>query len=244
MFGTDLKKLRMQRGMSQEDIAEKLYVVRQTVSKWENGQSSPSVEQLIQLSTVLDVTIGQLLERNDKVTSNQYGNKCLAITKKAGMITAITNRLEGLNEAGVEVLFDIVMLLPDRERWKATTTPERIAELDAIKAQHEQEAAQAKEKENKEARQKEAEKRNQVYLEHARMFNAIKTVDIPTRYDLCVEEIRAIDFVCGGVSRCFPEYSYSVAGKYFHYGFVKGMRCAKAQAKKKQQKKKASSSID
>ena len=241
MFGATLKKLRMQKGFSQEDIAEKLHVVRQTVSKWENGQSSPSVEQLIQLSIVLDVTIGELLETKDEFASNQNVDKGLAVTKKVEMITAMKNRFEGMNETGVEALFDLVMLIPDRERWMETTTSERIAELDAIKVQREQEAAQEKERADKEAQQKEDEKRNQIYLDHARMFNAIKTIDMPTRYDLCIEEIRAIDFVCGGVSRCFPEYAYSVSDKFFKYGFVKGMRYAKAQAKKKQQKKKATS---
>ena len=52
-----------------------------------------------------------------------------------------------------------------------------------------------------------------------------------------VEEIKAIDFICGGVARCFPEYALGVANKYFSYGFANGMKCAKAQARKKAQKK-------
>ena len=68
------------------------------------------------------------------------------------------------------------------------------------------------------------------------MFNAIKTIDVPTRYDLEIGEIQAIDCICGGISRYFPEYAFSVAGNYFKYGFVKGMRYAKAKAKKKQNK--------
>ena len=38
---------------------------------------------------------------------------------------------------------------------------------------------------------------------------------------------RAIDYVCGGASRCFLEYVFSVAGRYFDYGFVKGLRWGK-----------------
>ena len=68
------------------------------------------------------------------------------------------------------------------------------------------------------------------------MFRAIEGIHVPTRYDLGVEEIQAIDYVCGEVRRFFPEYAYSVAGMYFDYGFVKGMRYAKAQFKKKQKK--------
>ena len=251
MFGSILKNLRLQKGLSQEDIAEELHVVRQTVSKWENELSSPSVNLLIHLSALFGEPIELLLEINDEFTSNHHvvsglkksaspsKGKCPTVTKKEEMIATMINRLEGMNEAGVEVLFDLVMLIPDRERWMASTPPERIAELDAIKVQREQEAALEKEKADKEAQQIADAKRNQIYLDHARMFNAIKTIDVPIRYDLSIEEILAIDFVCGGISRCFPEYAYSVAGKYFKYGFVKGVRYVKAQSKKKQREKEA-----
>lgn len=66
--------------------------------------------------------------------------------------------------------------------------------------------------------------RKRFYIDHVRMFRAIESGPVPTRYDLRVEEIRAIDYVCGGASRCFPEYAFSVAGMYFDYGFVKGVR--------------------
>ena len=114
-----------------------------------------------------------------------------------------------------------------------STSQERIAELDAFAAQHEQEAAMEKEKKAREAQQIADAKREQIYRDHARMFNAIKTVNIPSRYDLSIGEIEAIDFVCGEIRRYFPEYAYSVACKYFDYGFVKGMRYATARAKKK-----------
>lgn len=236
MFGSILKKLRTQKGLSQENIAKELYVVRQTVSKWESGQSSPGVDQLRQLSIILDVPIEDFLETNEEFTSNQNINNCLAATKKEEMITTIKNRLEAMNETGVKTLFDIVMCIPDRERWMAATTPERIAELDAINTQRDREEKLTQEKADKIAQQKENANRNQILHDYARMFNAIETLDMPTRYDLCIGEIMAIDYVCGGVSHCFPEYAYSVSGYYFKYGFVKGIRYAKAQAKKKQKK--------
>ena len=39
--------------------------------------------------------------------------------KKEEMIATMTNRFEGMNEAGVEALFNIIMLIPDKERWMA-----------------------------------------------------------------------------------------------------------------------------
>lgn len=61
MLSHNLKTLRMKRGMSQEELAEKVSVVRQTVSKWEKGLSVPDSELLIKLSEVLDVPVGTLL---------------------------------------------------------------------------------------------------------------------------------------------------------------------------------------
>jgi len=236
MFGSILKNLRLQKGLSQEKIAEELYVVRQTVSKWENHRSSPGTEQLIRLAAIFDVSIEQLLGvDNHRVTSDLHKReqKLDGETPKKEMIATLTKRFEGMNEAGVDFFFSIIMSIPDRERWMASTTPERIAELDDIKVQREQEEAKEKERREREAQQIEAARKQQYYFEYARMFNAINSIDMPARYDLCIGEILAIDFVCGGIRRYFPEYAYSVADKYFKYGFVKGMRYAKAQARKK-----------
>lgn len=152
--------------------------------------------------------------------------------KKEEMIATMTNRFEGMNTTGVEALFNIIMLIPAKERWMASTTPERIAELDTLKAQSELEEAKAKEQAQAEADQRAEEKRNQLYHDFAKMFDAIHTIDIPERYDIGTEEIKAIDFICGGVARCFPEYALSAASKYFSYGFANGMKYAKAQVKK------------
>lgn len=55
MFGENLKKLRLNRGLSQEKIANELHVVRQTISKWETGASSPYVEQLESILSLFDI---------------------------------------------------------------------------------------------------------------------------------------------------------------------------------------------
>ena len=61
MFCENLRLMRKKRGLSQEALAMRLNVVRQTVSKWENGISVPDAEQLIAISEVLDVSVGDLL---------------------------------------------------------------------------------------------------------------------------------------------------------------------------------------
>ena len=54
-------ELRTKRGMSQDELAEKLFVTRQAVSRWENGETTPNTETLKLLSRLFDVSINTLL---------------------------------------------------------------------------------------------------------------------------------------------------------------------------------------
>lgn len=61
MLNENIKNLRKSKELSQEELAVKLNVVRQTVSKWENGLSVPDADMLIALSQVLDTPVSTLL---------------------------------------------------------------------------------------------------------------------------------------------------------------------------------------
>ena len=61
MLNENIKKLRQEKGLSQEELAIKLNVVRQTISKWENGLSVPDSSMLITLADELDTSVGILL---------------------------------------------------------------------------------------------------------------------------------------------------------------------------------------
>lgn len=56
-----LLSLRKQKGLSQDDLAEKVFVTRQTVSRWENGETTPNIDTLKLLSKLYDVSINTLL---------------------------------------------------------------------------------------------------------------------------------------------------------------------------------------
>ena len=62
MLNENMKTRRKHKGLSQEELAQQLHVVRQTVSKWENGSSVPDAGMLIRLAEVLDCTVSELLE--------------------------------------------------------------------------------------------------------------------------------------------------------------------------------------
>ncbi len=61
MLNENIKRIRKSKGLSQEELAIKLNVVRQTVSKWENGMSVPDSSMLIVLADELDTTVSELL---------------------------------------------------------------------------------------------------------------------------------------------------------------------------------------
>ena len=60
IFGEKLKNERKNNGWSQEELAERLFVSRQSVSKWENGQNYPSIEIIIKLSDLFGLTIDDM----------------------------------------------------------------------------------------------------------------------------------------------------------------------------------------
>ena len=64
MVKENIKQLRKSKGLSQEELAIKLNVVRQTISKWEQGLSVPDAEMLISISEVFEIPVSTLLGEN------------------------------------------------------------------------------------------------------------------------------------------------------------------------------------
>ena len=83
MLKENIKALRKSKGLSQEELAIKLNVVRQTISKWEQGLSVPDAEMLITLSEVLETPVSTLLGEN---ISESKVDDIKAISKKIEII--------------------------------------------------------------------------------------------------------------------------------------------------------------
>ena len=84
MLSENIKSIRKSKGLSQQELAVKLNVVRQTVSKGEQGRSVPDSDMLISLSEVLDTPVHILL--GEKVSESQ-----------AEDLKAISEKLEVIN---------------------------------------------------------------------------------------------------------------------------------------------------
>ena len=70
-----ISQLRNDNNWSQEELAEKLNVSRQSVSKWESGQAKPDLDKIIALSNIFDVSTDYLLKDDNEEKSNKSTNK-------------------------------------------------------------------------------------------------------------------------------------------------------------------------
>lgn len=84
MLNENIKKLRKSKGLSQEELAIKLNVVRQTVSKWENGLSVPDSSMLILLADELDTSVSILL--GDPIADDTSVDDIKSISEKLEVI--------------------------------------------------------------------------------------------------------------------------------------------------------------
>lgn len=84
MLSQNLKIIRKSKGLSQQELAVKLNVVRQTISKWEQGLSVPDSEMLISISEVLETPVSTLLGEN-------------VVVPEADTLKAISEKLEVIN---------------------------------------------------------------------------------------------------------------------------------------------------
>lgn len=71
MLNENIKSLRKARGMSQEELAARLNVVRQTISKWEKGLSVPDAGTLVRMAETLEVSVSELLGAPAAETGSQ-----------------------------------------------------------------------------------------------------------------------------------------------------------------------------
>lgn len=64
-IGDKLKQARLNKNMTQEEVAEKLYVSRQSISNWENNKTYPDIGNVIALSDLYEVSLDELLKGSD-----------------------------------------------------------------------------------------------------------------------------------------------------------------------------------
>ena len=88
-FSSNLRRLRKRAGLSQDALAEKLSVTRQTVSSWERGNSYPDLDMLVHISDALATDPNELLYPNQKRRSGGVSRlvNCTPFVRQYGILS-------------------------------------------------------------------------------------------------------------------------------------------------------------
>ncbi len=110
-IGKKLKDARMRSGFTQESVAEKVNVSRQTISNWENEKSYPDITSVIELSNLYSISLDELLKGDEKMMEHlEESTNVVKSTRK--LIGAIL-----LNIITVILLITLSMFLSDRSYY-------------------------------------------------------------------------------------------------------------------------------
>ncbi|HDO9489881.1 TPA: helix-turn-helix transcriptional regulator [Clostridioides difficile] len=93
-IGKQIKKYRMEMGFSQEELSEKVFVSRQTISNWENNKNYPDIKSLLLLSSIFSVSLdilvkGDLEEMKEKIKAEDINGEDISRFKHDSNIFAI-----------------------------------------------------------------------------------------------------------------------------------------------------------
>ena len=88
-LGSQIKKYRSELSMSQDELAEKIFVSRQSISNWENEKTYPDIKSLLQLSEVFQVSLDQLIKGDLEIMKKEISTQELASFEKDAAIMTV-----------------------------------------------------------------------------------------------------------------------------------------------------------
>lgn len=132
-FNEKLIEIRKKQGLSQEELGMELQVSRQTISKWETGESLPDIERCKLLAEVLDVSLDDLVNY-DKENSNNLGLGVPPKGKHVFGITKVGEKGQIVIPAKARKIFDIqpgdnLIILGDVSQGIAIIKEKRLVEI-------------------------------------------------------------------------------------------------------------------
>lgn len=117
-FNNKLYDLRKQKGFSQEELANRLNVSRQTVSKWEVGDSTPDLEKLVAISDLFEISLDELVLGKAAVSSEETSSKSEVLSELKEKLLTDENKKrakKGFKIAGIVfgvlVLADVISMV-------------------------------------------------------------------------------------------------------------------------------------
>lgn len=88
-ISTQIKKYRGSLGLSQEELAEKIYVSRQTISNWETGKNYPDIHSLLLLSSLFNISLDQLIRGDVEIMREQIKENEITKFNRYGTVFSI-----------------------------------------------------------------------------------------------------------------------------------------------------------
>ncbi len=121
-IGSFLKKLRKEKNLTQESLAEQLNVSNRTVSRWETGSNMPDIGMLLEIADFYDVSIPEIIngERKSEIMDKDTRETAVAMAEygrnevKRGKTKAIGILLSAF---GIFIIFSALMMFPSESSW-------------------------------------------------------------------------------------------------------------------------------
>ena len=113
MLSERIKTLRKKKGMSQEELALSVHVVRQTISKWENALSVPDADELIHLAKALEVSVNSLLgmEEKESLVYEDLVNELARVNEELAGMCEQERLVKQANRIRGKILFLVIISL-------------------------------------------------------------------------------------------------------------------------------------
>ena len=90
-IGKKLKSVRLQKGLTQEAVAEKIQVSRQTISNWENEKSYPDIVSIVNLSNLYEISLDELLKEDKRMIEHLEESTNIVKSNKKLVAAVIIN---------------------------------------------------------------------------------------------------------------------------------------------------------
>lgn len=111
-FHNKLYQLRKQKGLSQEELANRLNVSRQTISKWEVGDSTPDMEKLVAISDLFEISLDKLVKGEETVYGGEVSTKSEFVNELKEKVLTGENKKKAKQGVKIAVIvFGIILLI-------------------------------------------------------------------------------------------------------------------------------------
>ena len=119
MINENIKTIRKSKGLSQEELATKLNVVRQTISKWEKGYSVPDAEMISKMSEVFEIPVSELLGQQIKVEDehNMLAEQLAQISEQLAEKQIQRKKILKFLRSGILVFMALIVLVSIWNGW-------------------------------------------------------------------------------------------------------------------------------